>query len=269
MHVGANDLDRPSDAGPRRRHDRRCSGATGAEPAAAPRGQVPASGIAAATRSAVGRGLVQRVAQQVLARLLADGAGRGGEDQHRSALVGGRPPAVGDLERLVRLPPGDRAAAAGAGLQHRVQLAHGEQHRPAGQHGRQPVQIAATRQEALLDQQRQEVVAAAAVRAGPGDRPGRLDDQGRAQLVLDQDEAAGDAEDGLLGHDGPSGSGRRRSPVMERTAPWSCSSETWTTCEGMQVAWAKASTAVSSPTNSTVLVRSWSESPGVRHEVQS
>ena len=45
---------------------------------------------------------------------------------------------------------------------------------------------------------------------------------------------------------------------MLRTAPCSCSSETWTTCEGMQVAWAKASTAVSSPTNSTVLVRSCS-----------
>ncbi len=58
-------------------------------------------------------------------------------------------------------------------------------------------------------------------------------------------------------------------PVMDRTAPWSWSSAICTTCEGMQVAWAKASTAVSSPTNSTVLVRSWSESPGVRHEVQS
>ncbi len=59
------------------------------------------------------------------------------------------------------------------------------------------------------------------------------------------------------------------SPVMLRTAPWSCSSETVTTCEGMQVAWAKARTAVSSPTNSTVLVRSFSGSPGVRQEVQS
>ncbi len=59
------------------------------------------------------------------------------------------------------------------------------------------------------------------------------------------------------------------SPVMLRTAPCSCSSETVTTCEGMQPAWANARTAVSSPTNSTVLVRSVSGSPGVRHEVQS
>lgn len=58
-------------------------------------------------------------------------------------------------------------------------------------------------------------------------------------------------------------------PVMDRTAPCSWSSATWTTCDGMQVAWANASTAVSSPMNSTVLVRSWSESPGVRQEVQS
>ncbi len=61
----------------------------------------------------------------------------------------------------------------------------------------------------------------------------------------------------------------RSLPVMLRTAPWSWSSATLTTCEGMHVAWAKARTAVSSPTNSTVLVRSWSESPGVRQEVQS
>ncbi len=66
-----------------------------------------------------------------------------------------------------------------------------------------------------------------------------------------------------------SGSRSTESPVMERTAPWSCSSVTWTTCEGRQVAWAKARTAVSSPMNSTVLVRSWPESPGVRQEVQS
>lgn len=67
----------------------------------------------------------------------------------------------------------------------------------------------------------------------------------------------------------PSAPGAGLSPVMLRTAPWSCSSETETTCEGMQVAWAKARTAVSSPTNSTVLVRSFSGSPGVRQEVQS
>lgn len=59
------------------------------------------------------------------------------------------------------------------------------------------------------------------------------------------------------------------SGLIERTAPWSCSSVTWTTCEGRQVAWAKARTAVSSPMNRTVLVRSCSESPGVRQDVQS
>lgn len=74
--------------------------------------------------------------------------------------------------------------------------------------------------------------------------------------------AAGDGSD-------PGVRGAASSPVMERTAPWSCSSDTGTTCEGMQVAWANASTAVSSPTNRTVLVRSWSLSPGVRQEVQS
>ncbi len=59
------------------------------------------------------------------------------------------------------------------------------------------------------------------------------------------------------------------SAVMERTAPRNCSSVTLTTCDGRQPAWAKARTAVSSPTNRTVLVRSCSESPGVRHDVQS
>ncbi len=44
------------------------------------------------------------------------------------------------------------------------------------------------------------------------------------------------------------------SAVMEATAPCSWSSATGTTWEGMQAAWAKASTAVSSPTKSTVLV---------------
>lgn len=67
----------------------------------------------------------------------------------------------------------------------------------------------------------------------------------------------------------PEDAGAGLSPVMLRTAPCSCSSETETTCEGMQVAWAKARTAVSSPTNRTVLVRSLSGSPGVRQEVQS
>ena len=66
-----------------------------------------------------------------------------------------------------------------------------------------------------------------------------------------------------------SGSRSTRSPVMDFTAPRSCSSVTWTTWEGRQVAWAKARTAVSSPMNRTVLVRSCSESPGVRQEVQS
>lgn len=66
-----------------------------------------------------------------------------------------------------------------------------------------------------------------------------------------------------------SGAGAGLSPVMLRTAPWSCSSDTWTTWEGMQAVWAKARTAVSSPTNSTVLVGSVSGSPGVRQEVQS
>ncbi len=57
------------------------------------------------------------------------------------------------------------------------------------------------RQEALLQQELEELVAAAAVRARPGDRPGRFDDQGRAEVVLDEDETAGDAEDGLFGHE--------------------------------------------------------------------
>lgn len=57
--------------------------------------------------------------------------------------------------------------------------------------------------------------------------------------------------------------------LMLRTAPTSCSSATGTTWDGMQRAWAKASTAVSSPTNRTVLVGSAWVSPEVRQEVHS
>lgn len=109
-----------------------------------------------------------------------------------------RAPALGHLERLVGLPPGDRAAAAArAGLQDRVQLAHGEQHRPAGEHRGHPADVG-DRDEALLDQERQELVRGAA-RAGAGDRGGRLHDERRVQGALDQDEAAGDPQHGLLG----------------------------------------------------------------------
>ncbi len=66
------------------------------------------------------------------------------------------------------------------------------------------------------------------------------------------------------------GAGAAASPwLIEATAPRSCCSSTATTWDGMQRACANASTAVSSPTNSTVLVGSRSESPGCRHEVQS
>lgn len=98
----------------------------------------------------------------------------------------------------MRLPPGDRCAAAGARLEYGVQLAHGEQDRPAVQHGGHLVHPV-HRVEALLQQQLEEFVAPAAVRARPGDRAGRFDDEGRVELVVDQDEAAGDPEDGLVG----------------------------------------------------------------------
>lgn len=81
-----------------------------------------------------------------------------------------------------------------------MQLAHGEQNRPAVQHLGHLLH-AVDRLEALLQEQLEELVAVPAVRAGAGDGAGRLHDQGRVQLVVDQDEAAGDAEDGLLGHD--------------------------------------------------------------------
>lgn len=55
--------------------------------------------------------------------------------------------------------------------------------------------------EALLQQELEELVSAGAVRARAGDRPGRFHDQGRAQVVVDQDETAGDTEDGLFGHE--------------------------------------------------------------------
>lgn len=98
----------------------------------------------------------------------------------------------------MRLPPGDRGAAAGAGLEHGVQPAYGEQDRPAVQH-RGHLVHPVDRVEALLQQQLEEFVAPAAVRARAGDRAGRLDDEGRVELVVDQDEAAGDPEDGLFG----------------------------------------------------------------------
>ncbi len=79
-----------------------------------------------------------------------------------------------------------------------MQLAHGEQHRPAVQHRRYGGQLG-QRHEALLDEQRQEVVAGAG-RAGPGDGRGRLHHQGRVQLTGDEDEPAGHAEHRLLGH---------------------------------------------------------------------
>lgn len=91
------------------------------------------------------------------------------------------------------LPP------CGARLQHGVQLAHRQQHGPAREDLRQPVHVGGGA-EALLQQQLEELVAPAAVGAGPGDRAGRFDDQGRAEIVLDEDESAGDAEDGLFGH---------------------------------------------------------------------
>ena len=58
-------------------------------------------------------------------------------------------------------------------------------------------------------QERQEVVAAAAVEPGRAIGAGRLDDQRRVQLAVDQDESAGDAEDGLLGHEALPGSPAR------------------------------------------------------------
>lgn len=60
---------------------------------------------------------------------------------------------------------------------------------------------AVDRLEALFQEELEELVAVPAVRARAGDGAGRLDDQGRVQLVVDQDEAAGDAEDGLFGDD--------------------------------------------------------------------
>src|SRR5689334_13942519 len=79
--------------------------------------------------------------------------------------------------------------------------------------------------------------------------------------------------DGTEAMDGACGAsaagGAVSSPVMDRTAPRNWSSETGTTWEGTQVACAKASTAVSCPTKSTVLVRSCSVLPGVRQDVQS
>ncbi len=78
-----------------------------------------------------------------------------------------------------------------------MQLAHREQHRPAVQHGRGGGQLG-DRQEALLDQQRQEVVPGTG-RAGAGDGGGGLHHEGRVQLPGDQDQSAGDAEHRLLG----------------------------------------------------------------------
>ncbi len=78
-----------------------------------------------------------------------------------------------------------------------MELAHREQDRPAVQHGRGGRQLG-DRHEALLDQQRQEVVAGAGG-AGAGDGRGRLHHEGRVQLPRDQDESAGHPEHGLLG----------------------------------------------------------------------
>ncbi len=79
-----------------------------------------------------------------------------------------------------------------------MQLAHGEQHGPAVQHGRYGGQLGQGH-EALLDEEGQEVVAAGAGRAGPGDGRGRFHDQGRVQLPADQDEPTGHTEHRLLG----------------------------------------------------------------------
>lgn len=146
-----------------------------------------------------GRGLVQRIPHQILPRLPPDGPHRRGEHQHLLMLVRRRPPPVGDLKRLVRLPPRHRSPAARVRLEHGVQLPRREQHRPPVQHRRHGGQLR-ERHEALLDQQRQEVVAGAE-RAGPGDRGGRLDHQGGVQLALDQHQPAGHPQHGLLGHE--------------------------------------------------------------------
>src|SRR3954469_9097778 len=52
----------------------------------------------------VGRGLVQPVSRGVLGGLAPNGAPRPGKREPLPQLVGGAPPAVGDLQRLVRLP---------------------------------------------------------------------------------------------------------------------------------------------------------------------
>ncbi len=103
------------------------------------------------------------------------------------------------------LPPGDRAATAGPGLEHGVQLSHGEQDGPAGQRGGHLGQVG-DRLEPLLDDEREELVGAA-VGARTGDGTGRLDHQGRVQLAADQYEAAGDPEHGLVGRAGVLGAG--------------------------------------------------------------
>ena len=89
-----------------------------------------------------------------------------------------------------------------------------EQHRPARQAATAAPQVE-LRHEALLDEERQEVVAAAGG-AGPGDRPGRLDHQRRAQVVLDEDQTAGDAEHRLPG--AAFGAARRRPGRRRRPA---------------------------------------------------
>lgn len=239
---------------------------------------------------APGDGALQRLAEQVLARLPADRAGRDRVHGHLGELVGGEPPGIGDLERLVRLPPAG-AAPGRRGLQDRVQLAHRHQDGPAGQLVRRLVEVGDGLEPGVLEEVQELVRAGGVARAA--DRPGGLDDDRGVAGAAVQDQTAGDAEDGgLAGCGGLRGGGRRGARdggardgargtdtagagastcawLMLRTAPTSCSSETGTTWEGMQRAWAKARTAVSSPTNSTVLVGSWSESPGVRQEVHS
>lgn len=78
-----------------------------------------------------------------------------------------------------------------------MQLTHGDQDRPARQHRRLRVEVHDLL-EALVGEERQELVGET-VRPRTGHRRGRLHDQRRVQLALDQDETAGDSEHGLLG----------------------------------------------------------------------
>lgn len=101
-----------------------------------------------------------------------------------------------------------------------MQLSHGEQHGPARQGARQLLQTGHG-EEPLLGEEVQEVVARAGG-AGPDDRRGRLDDQCRAELALDQHETAGDAEHGLLRtcRDRRDGRSLLRVGALARDAPY-------------------------------------------------